>query len=199
MSTPSITCPTCPTCGKTSYHPKDIEHKYCGFCNVFHDNRYVHTFIMDNQGNIFPEDSFLEWAKWFEKAGESRIIQKSYVGDVDVSTVFLGINHAWRGGRPLIFESMTFSETDRFNHWQDRYSTKEEAIAGHWEMHRHVEVEYYSVTNVARRLGVKLLSFSKRALARARSGAAWFSQTRLHAPQPQAGPATGPAAAEPQT
>lgn len=26
---------TCPECGKTSYHPKDIEFGYCAFCNEF--------------------------------------------------------------------------------------------------------------------------------------------------------------------
>jgi hypothetical protein len=29
---PSITCPFC---GKTSYHPKDIEERYCGHCHRF--------------------------------------------------------------------------------------------------------------------------------------------------------------------
>lgn len=29
-SQPSITCPLC---AKTSYHPKDIEEGYCGFCH----------------------------------------------------------------------------------------------------------------------------------------------------------------------
>lgn len=32
--TPSITCPKC---GRTSYHPKDIEHRFCGQCG-FHDD-----------------------------------------------------------------------------------------------------------------------------------------------------------------
>lgn len=31
---PSITCPVCKM---TSYHPKDIEYKYCGNCHNFHD------------------------------------------------------------------------------------------------------------------------------------------------------------------
>lgn len=26
---------TCPRCGKTSYHPKDIEQGYCGNCHDF--------------------------------------------------------------------------------------------------------------------------------------------------------------------
>lgn len=32
---PSITCPTC---RKTSYHPKDIEERYCGYCHQWHEN-----------------------------------------------------------------------------------------------------------------------------------------------------------------
>ncbi len=27
----------CHSCGKTSYHPKDIEERYCANCHVFHD------------------------------------------------------------------------------------------------------------------------------------------------------------------
>ena len=27
----------CMTCGMTSYHPKDVEHRYCGNCNKFHE------------------------------------------------------------------------------------------------------------------------------------------------------------------
>lgn len=29
---PSITCPDC---GRTSYHPEDVRHRYCGYCKWF--------------------------------------------------------------------------------------------------------------------------------------------------------------------
>lgn len=32
---------TCHVCGKTSYHPKDVENKYCGKCHVFHEERWL--------------------------------------------------------------------------------------------------------------------------------------------------------------
>ncbi len=34
----SLTFPfvVCPRCNRVSYHPKDIEHAYCGFCRQFH-------------------------------------------------------------------------------------------------------------------------------------------------------------------
>jgi hypothetical protein len=31
---PSITCPKC---RRTSHHPQDVEHRYCGWCHEFHD------------------------------------------------------------------------------------------------------------------------------------------------------------------
>lgn len=47
-----------------------------------------------------------------------------------VSTVWLGLDHSWSGGPPLIFETMIFGgplDQD----YQQRYSTVEEARAGH--------------------------------------------------------------------
>jgi hypothetical protein len=31
---------TCPHCSKTTHHPQDIEHHYCGFCHHFCDDQY---------------------------------------------------------------------------------------------------------------------------------------------------------------
>jgi hypothetical protein len=52
----------------------------------------------------------------------------------DVSTVWLGINHSYWGGPPLIFETMVFCHFDHECDWlheQCRYSTKEQALRGH--------------------------------------------------------------------
>jgi YgiT-type zinc finger domain-containing protein len=32
---PSIVCPRC---GARSFHPRDIEQRYCGFCHDWHEN-----------------------------------------------------------------------------------------------------------------------------------------------------------------
>ncbi len=49
-----------------------------------------------------------------------------------VSTVYLGIDHSFGSGPPLIFETMIFdNEADEFLSFQDRYSTEEQAVAGH--------------------------------------------------------------------
>jgi hypothetical protein len=50
-----------------------------------------------------------------------------------VSTVWLGLNHSFKEGGILIFETLIFSEGDD-NCDMQRYATEEEAIQGHKEM-----------------------------------------------------------------
>lgn len=71
----------------------------------------------------------MTWAKAFEKS--DRTVAKSEKGGVKVSTVFLGLDHQYGEGPPLIFETMIFGgEHDQY---QDRHSTWEQAEAGHLE------------------------------------------------------------------
>lgn len=46
-----------------------------------------------------------------------------------VSTVYLGLDHAFGGGPPLIYETMIFGGPN--DQYQDRYTTREQALAGH--------------------------------------------------------------------
>src|SRR5947207_774053 len=49
---------------------------------------------------------------------------------IDVSTVFLGIDHGWgRRELPVLFETMVFG--GKLDEWQWRYCTLEEAQVGH--------------------------------------------------------------------
>jgi hypothetical protein len=67
------------------------------------------------------------WAVALSKT--DRHVADEMVGDVRISTVFLGIDHNFGGGIPLLFETMVFGgELDQS---QDRYSTWNEAEAGH--------------------------------------------------------------------
>ena len=51
------------------------------------------------------------------------------VGEISISTVWLGLDHQYGDGPPLIFETMQFGgEADQE---MARYSTLEEAHAGH--------------------------------------------------------------------
>jgi len=49
----------------------------------------------------------LEWARTFE-AADRRVAHTTVLGMCSVSTVFLGLDHAFGGGPPLLFETMAF-------------------------------------------------------------------------------------------
>jgi hypothetical protein len=59
-------------------------------------------------------------------------IDRTTVGDVDISTVWLGMNHRYGNGAPLIFETMVFG--GELDGEQERYATEAEAVAGHAAM-----------------------------------------------------------------
>lgn len=88
----------------------------------------LNRYILDEQGNPQPCEDLLTWAKWHE--GADRQICKTEAEDGTlVSTVFLGLNHAFHDGPPLLFETMIFGGAHDL--YQDRYATKAEAIEGH--------------------------------------------------------------------
>ncbi len=72
-----------------------------------------------------------EWGRWFEYSNDQRIVGRTEVGDLTISTVFLGLDHNWAfGGPPLLFETMIFRGAKALN-YQKRYSTWAEAEEGH--------------------------------------------------------------------
>lgn len=54
---------------------------------------------------------------------------------LEVSTVWLGINHAFGSSPPVIFETMVFTPAPG-ELYMDRYCTEEQALAGHAEVMR---------------------------------------------------------------
>ncbi len=91
-------------------------------------------YVLDAEGEPHPEPDLLKWGAWFETA--DRVLKQDWIGSVYVSTVFLGMDHNWVAGPPLLWESMAFSDGEDIE--QDRYSTRAEAIAGHERMVAHV-------------------------------------------------------------
>ena len=73
-----------------------------------------------------------KWAEWFEK-GNRRVAESTITqvgaGVVRVSTVFLGIDHAFGDGPPELFETMIFGGEHDYETW--RYATWDQAEAGH--------------------------------------------------------------------
>ena len=59
-------------------------------------------------------------------------VGKDIINGKLVSTVWLGVDHNHFGGHPLLFETMVFESEDVWvDIYCERYSTWDEAIAGH--------------------------------------------------------------------
>jgi hypothetical protein len=122
-------------------------------------------YILDENGVPRQEPDLIKWAKWFENHGDRRVAETT-VGEVWISTVFLGIDHNFSGeGPPILWETMTFRGdrtkkktvtimgkklTTADGKWeqQDRCSgSREQAEAMHASMVERVQaVEALSVT-----------------------------------------------------
>ncbi len=70
------------------------------------------------------------WCRWSEDIDNRRVAITGPEYGRRVSTIFLGTDHGFCGGKPILFESMLFdgSFEDKDS---DRYCTYEEAVAGH--------------------------------------------------------------------
>jgi len=79
---------------------------------------------------------FMTWIRWKENF-DNRRVAKTEIGKVRISTVFLGIDHNWGDGPPILFETMVFG--GELDQEQERYSTWEEAKVGHRQMVAMVE------------------------------------------------------------
>lgn len=75
------------------------------------------------------EKDIIKWGKLMEG---NRKVKRTEIGDVSVSTVFLGLDHQWGKGPPLLFETMIFG--GKLDQEQDRYSTWDQAVEGHNKM-----------------------------------------------------------------
>jgi hypothetical protein len=92
------------------------------------------NYILNDDGTVRVEPDLHTWAQWFETAnrhiGDDYLLGDADHEDVRVSTVFLGIDHNFHlAGEPVLFETKIFG--GEHDQWQYRYSTKEQAVAGH--------------------------------------------------------------------
>lgn len=83
---------------------------------------------MDGTPYLGPNPT-LAWAKDFQVL-DRKVAHTELPGDRFVSTVWLGLDHSWGSGPPLIFESMVF-KGDYQSLATRRYSTIAQARAGH--------------------------------------------------------------------
>ena len=75
-----------------------------------------------------PCGDLIEWALWLETA--DRQVALTVIGPLEVSTVFLSLDHNFGQGDPLLFETAIFGEPEG-TAIIERYHTWGEAEAGH--------------------------------------------------------------------
>ena len=92
---------------------------------------YIGTYILLGKLAI-PEPDSLKWAKWFETA--DRMVAKTDVGGLCISTVFLGLDHSFGDGLPVLFETMVFRRGNWLDRECHRYGSWDEAEKGHNEV-----------------------------------------------------------------
>ena len=85
-------------------------------------------YVLNEAGDPVPEPDLMTWAQFMEQ-NDARRIARDEIGDVSVSTVFLGLDHSFTNGPPLLYETMVFGGPH--DGCMDRYSTRDEAMAGH--------------------------------------------------------------------
>ena len=94
---------------------------------------------LDLNDNPVPVQTFQEYYDWknsLDKSVQTGIgftVEKTKLDGVTVSTVFLGSDHGYNSDKPVLWETMVFSEGDDNEDCQ-RYTSQAEAIAGHWEI-----------------------------------------------------------------
>jgi len=96
---------------------------------------YPLTSKFRRDGTPYPPDEkgLFEWAKDAENP-KLQIVAKTKHKGYEVSTVWMGLDHSWGNGPPLIFETMIFklgSYKAACDDYQERYSTEQEALTGH--------------------------------------------------------------------
>jgi hypothetical protein len=86
-------------------------------------------YVLDGKGKPVVENDSLKFHLWYKDSEFQRTIIWQEFDDVVISTIFLGINHQFGCGPPLLYETMVFG--GRLDGTQQRYETELEAVEGH--------------------------------------------------------------------
>lgn len=95
----------------------------------------VNNYILDEKNQ--PVASKASW-EWMRENWHRKIVGKTiFPNGTTVSTVFLGLDHGFDKGAPVLWETMVFGAPEGSAYqeeWQDRYTSYADAVAGHIEV-----------------------------------------------------------------
>lgn len=90
-------------------------------------------YVLNEQGEPELVESLLEWAARFDR--QTRVIEQTTLPNgLFVSTVFLGLDHSFGEGPPVLFETMVFGGPENrtpIDDYQERYTSRHDALVGH--------------------------------------------------------------------
>ena len=104
---------------------------------------YRRLFYILRGRTVIPCINVLAWASWFE-TGKRQVALDTF-GRVQVSTVFVGMDHSFGAGPPMVFETMIFGGA------HDRYMTRCSTYAQAERMH----AEAVAMVKPARSRGIR--------------------------------------------
>jgi hypothetical protein len=102
------------------------------------DLPWLGQYILDENGEPVPAPGLRQWGQWLQDHQEERILAKDKIGNAEVSTVFLGLDHGVSFLRkdfdsatykPTLWETMVFGGP--YDQHLARYTSREDALAGH--------------------------------------------------------------------
>lgn len=85
-------------------------------------------YILGENHELIEETDLRTWGRFLENIKNRRVAQ-DVIDNVKVSTVFLGLDHNFGEGKPLLFETMIFGGERDEEEW--RWHTWKEAEEGH--------------------------------------------------------------------
>lgn len=92
----------------------------------------IRCYILQGQLAV-PVATVEEWGRWFQT--HDRHVAVEAIGGYRISTVFLGIDHSFGRGLPILFETMIFNPDGddrdmwRCGTWEDAIDMHEAAVA----------------------------------------------------------------------
>lgn len=106
-------------------------------------------YILDNNHNPVNKP-VLEAAKWMEDNPNRKQIGDDELTDLNgdvvcVSTVFLGLDHAWNSKTPVLWETMIFGGIHDQS-YQERYTSYQDALEGHQKAINFIKTGYNGET-----------------------------------------------------
>jgi hypothetical protein len=86
-------------------------------------------YVLDEHNGVVECD-LITWGRFFEKMENRLVAYTEITSEINVSTIFIGIDHRMCGkGPPVLFETMVFG--GEFDGYDYRYTSWDDAETGH--------------------------------------------------------------------